>query len=77
MHGYQEITCYVISDMKMDFTWKEIFVANGINTESPVALTYSKVVSGDSVQLAFLIAALNYLGVMTCGIGNAYLNVPF
>ena len=59
MHGYQEITCYVISDLKMDFTWKEIFVANGSKTESPVALTYSIVVSRDSVQLAFLIVALN------------------
>ena len=77
MHGYQEITCHVISDMKTYFTGKARFVANGSKTEAPVALTYSIVVSRDSVQLAFLIAALNYLDVMICGIGNAYLNVPF
>ena len=77
MHGYQEIICHVIFDMRMDFTLKARFSANGSKTDAPVALTYSSVVSRDSVQLAFLIAALNDLGVMACGIGNAYLNVPF
>ena len=73
----QYMTCNcVIFDVKIDFTWKARFVANGSNTESPVALTCSSVLSSYSVQLAFLIAALNDLSVMTCGIGNAYLNTP-
>ena len=76
MHGYQEIKCHFIFDVKMDFTRKARFVANGIKTEAPVALTYSSVVSRDSVQLAFLIAELNCLGVLTCGIDNAYCNAP-
>ena len=49
MHGYQEITCHVMLDVNMDFTWKAMFVANGSKTEAPVALTYSSVVSRDSV----------------------------
>lgn len=45
-------------------------------TEAPSSITYSSVVSRDSVRLAFLIAALNNLDVMMCDIGNAYLNAP-
>ena len=70
MCGYQEITYHVLFDVKMDFTWKSIFVANGIRTEAPVSLTYSIVVSRDSVRLSFLIAELNDLDVMACDIGK-------
>jgi hypothetical protein len=71
---YQEITCHLIFDVKMDFTRKARFVANGAQTETPSSLTYSSVVSRESVKLAFLIAALNDLDVMSTDIGNAYLN---
>ena len=70
MHGYQKITCHVIFDVNMYFTWKSRFVANGNKTEAPVSLTYSSVVSRGSVQLAFLISIMNDLGVMTCDIGK-------
>ena len=43
-------------------------------TEAPNSLTYSSVVSRESVKIAFLIPALNDLNIMTCDIGNAYLN---
>ena len=39
MHGYQEITCHVIFDMKMDLTQKSKLVANGIKTYAPFSLT--------------------------------------
>ena len=45
-------------------------------TEAPSSITYSSVVSRDSVCLAFVLAALNDLDVMMCDIGNAYLNAP-
>ena len=64
MHGFQDIRCHVI------FEVKTIFVVNGSKTEAPVTLTYSIVVSRDSVRLALFIAALNGLGVMTCSIGK-------
>ena len=76
MRGFQEITCHVIFDVKMDFTRKARFVANGAMTDTPVGLCYSSVVSRDSVRIAFLVAALNDLDVLACDIGNAYLNAP-
>lgn len=76
--GYQEIKCHWVFDVKMDehFTRKARLVAGGHQTEDPTALTYSGVVSRDSVRLAFLIAALNDLDIMSADVGNAYLNAP-
>ena len=76
LRGHQEIKCHVVFDVKMDFTRKARFVAGGHTTEAPVSLTYSSVVSRDTVRLAFLIAALNGLEIGACDIGNAYLNAP-
>jgi hypothetical protein len=74
--GYQEITCHMVFDVKMDLTRKAWFVAGGHMTETPASLTCSSVVSWDSIRIAFLIAALNDLDNMSCDIGNAYLNAP-
>lgn len=74
--GYQEISCHIIFDVKMDLSRKAHFVAGGHVTESPTSTTYSSVVSRDSVRIAFLIAALNDLDVIACDVGNAYLNAP-
>ena len=76
MHGYWDITCYIIFDVKLDFTLKAIFVANSSKSEAPVALTYSSVVSMDSVQLELLTVALNDLYMMACDIGNTNINTP-
>ena len=76
--GYQEIACRMIFDIKMDgeFTRKARLVAGGHTTETPSSITYSSVVSMDSVRIAFLIAALNDLEIYAADIGNAYLNAP-
>ena len=74
--GYQQINCHLIFDVKMgeNFRRKARFVAGGHTTEVPDSLiTYSSVVSRDSVRLALTIAALNDLKVMACDIQNAYL----
>ena len=76
LRGHQEIRCHIIFDVKMDFTRKARFVAGGHMTEAPSSITYSSVVSRESVKIAFLIAALNDLDIMSCDIGNAYLNAP-
>ena len=76
LRGFTEIKCHVVFDVKMDFSRKARFVAGGHMTEAPTSLTYSSVVSRDSVKLAFLIAALNDIDVLACDIGNAYLNAP-
>ena len=76
--GYTEISCHMVFDVKMDgkFTRKARFVADGSRTEAPASMTYSSVVSRESVRIAFLIAALNDLEVCAADVGNAYLNAP-
>ena len=56
---YQHIDCHMIFDVKMDFTQKAWFVAGGHMTETPASLTYSSVVSCDSIRIVFTVAALN------------------
>ena len=75
---YTKIKCHLIFDIKMgeNFRRKARFVAGGHMTETPSSLTYSSVVSRDSVRIALLIAALNDLNVMACDIQNAYLTAP-
>lgn len=72
--GYQKITVHMIFEIKMDFTRKARFVANGAMTETPSSVTYGLVVSQDSVRIMFTIAALNGLEVIMSDVGNAYLN---
>jgi Reverse transcriptase (RNA-dependent DNA polymerase) len=74
--GYQQIKCHLIFDIKMDFTRKARFVAGGHTTETPPSLTYSSVVSRESVRIALLISALHELDVCAADVGNAYLNAP-
>ena len=75
--GFQEIKCHVIFDVKMDFTRKARFMAGGHLTDTPGSITYSSVVSRDSIRIAFLIAGLNGLDVLAGGdVTNAYLNAP-
>ena len=44
--------------------------------EPPSTITYSSVVSRESIRIGFLIAALNGLDVLAADIQNAYLNAP-
>ena len=45
-------------------------------TESPSSLTYSSVVSRDSVRIILTMAALNGLSTLSSDIQNAYLTSP-
>jgi hypothetical protein len=74
--GSQWIPFHMIFDIKCDFTRKARFVAGGHWTDAPTQLTYSSVVTRDSVRIAFLIAALNDLNIMAADVGNAYLQAP-
>ena len=73
--AFQKIKCHFIFDVKMgeNFRRKARLVANGNETETPASLTYSSVVSRDSVRIALLVASLNELEVLACDIQNAYL----
>jgi hypothetical protein len=74
--GSTWIPSHMIFDVKVDLTRKARFVAGGHWTDPPTHITYSTVVSRDSVRMAFLIAALNDLEIFAADIGNAYLNAP-
>ena len=72
---YQLMRCHMIFDVKFgeNFRRKARLVAGGHMTDTPNTLTYSSVVSRDSVRIALTIVALNDLSVMACDIQNAYL----
>lgn len=74
--GYKYCGTHMIFDIKMDgkFTRKARLVADGHRTAPPSSMTYSSVVSRDSVRIAFLLASLNDLDILACDVGNAYLN---
>jgi len=72
--GYQYICCHFIFDVKLDGTRKARYVAGGHVTETPSSITYSSVVSRDSIRILLVIAALNGLDVSSCDIQNAYIN---
>ena len=74
--GFKFCDTHMIFDIKMDgkFTRKARLVADGHRTDAPASITYSSVVSRDSVRICLMIASLNDLDVFTCDIGNAYLN---
>ena len=62
-YEYKGITVHWVFDLNMDLTRKSIFLARGSLTEPPQDITYSSVVSRDSVQILLTIFTLNYLGI--------------
>lgn len=52
-------------------------MANGNETETPSTLTYSSVMSRDSVCIALLVAELNDLCLLSFDIQNAYLTLDY
>ena len=68
----------MIFDIKIseNFRRKASYVADGHKTEAPASVTYSSVVSRDSVRICLTAAALNDLKVLSADIENAYLTAP-
>jgi hypothetical protein len=64
-----------VFDVKLGegFRKKARLVALGNRTQTPATLTYSSVVSRDSVRIALTVAALNELDILVCDIEGAYL----
>ena len=77
--GYENVNVHMKFDIKMDgrFTRKAILVADVHTTALTSSITYSSVVSRESVRIAFLLAYLNDLDIFECDIGNVYLNAKF
>ena len=76
--GYQEITGHLVFDVKLgeNFRRKARFCADGHKTNPPASITYSTVVSRDSVRIVLLIAALNGLDLKGADLQNAFLTAP-
>ena len=72
--GYEFIKCHFIFDIKLDGSRKARFVADGSRAELPSSITYSSVVSRDSIRILLVVAALNNLEVSCCDIQNAYIS---
>jgi hypothetical protein len=69
----------MVFDVKLgeNYRHKARLVADGHKTDAPApTITYSSVVSRDSVRIALAIAALNDLDVFACDIQNAFLTAP-
>jgi hypothetical protein len=76
-NNYQRIRCHMIFDVKMeDFRRKARLVAGGQVTDVPKCMTYSSVVSRETVRIALTLAALNSLDVRAADIMNAYVTAP-
>ena len=75
--GHTFIKCHMVFDIKLgSLQRKACLVAGGHLTGPPPSITYTSMVSRESVRIAFLIAALNDLDIEAADIGNAYLNAP-
>ena len=74
--AYEEITGHLIFYVKLsdNFKRKTRFIDDGHIVETPSSITYSTVVSKDSVKILLLAAALNDLDVMGADIQNALLS---
>jgi hypothetical protein len=72
--GYQHIDCHMIFDVKITLERKARYVAGGHQTEPTKEITFASVVTRDSIRIAFLVAALNDLEVLSADVSGAYLN---
>ena len=72
--NFKRITCHLIFDMKFDLTRKARYVGGGHMTKVQTSMSYSTVVSRDTVKSMVLIAAIIGLDMKMCNIGNIYLN---
>ena len=78
LQGYKAVGTHLIFDIKLgeNFRRKARCVGDGHRTATPSSVTYSSVVSRDSVRIGLLIAALNELDIKCADIQNAYLTAP-
>jgi hypothetical protein len=74
--GLKNIDCHMVFDVKLDLVRKARFVAGGHQTDPPKESVYSSIISRNSVRLAFLIAVLYGLEILSADVQNAYLNAP-
>ena len=63
--GHKQIVLHIVFDIKMDsLQRKSRLVADGSRTNPLKSITFSTIVTRDSVQIFFLLCALNDLSVL-------------
>ena len=72
--SFTEIKCHMIFDTKSTLARKARFVARGHLTDPPKESVFSSVVTRDSIETAFLAAALNNPDILGADVPNAYLD---
>ena len=76
-NNHQRIHCHMMFDIKIEsFCRKVRLVAGGNASEAPKCMTYSSVVSRESVRIALTLASLNELEVKAGDVENAYITAP-
>jgi len=68
--GYKYIEFLTVFDIKMDLTRKARICARGDQIDTPPNVTYTSVVTRESIRIGFMFASLNELNIL------AYLNAP-
>ena len=76
--GHTQITGHLVFDVKLgeNFRRKARYCADGHKTGAPTSVTYSTVVSRDSVRVLLTVAALNDLNILGADVQNAFLTAP-
>jgi Reverse transcriptase (RNA-dependent DNA polymerase) len=72
--SYQKIDCHMVFDVKITLNHKAWYVAGGHQTEPTKDMAFESVVSRDSIRIAFLVAAINDLEILSANVAGAYLN---
>jgi hypothetical protein len=78
LSDYKRIKGHLIFDVKLgeNFRRKARYVADGSRCDVSPSVTYSTVVSRDSVRIMLLVAALNDLDVLSADVQNAFITAP-
>ena len=72
-NGFQYVNCHIVFDIKMeDFHRKACLVAGGQMTNIPHTITFSSVVTRETLCIALTMAALHDLEVKAADVLNAY-----
>ena len=75
--GYQRVNCHMIFDIKMKYLCRRArLIAIGHMTDPPSTVTYSIILSRETVNIALKLVALNDLLVKVANIKNAYIMAP-
>ena len=75
--GHQFVQCHMVFGIKMeDFRQKARLVEGGHMTKALAPITYTSIVSRETVRIGLMVAALNDLEVKSANILNAYVQQP-